>query len=533
MRSVPFLLLSSVAALEEAAHLESSSLLQSGKVAGAALGKATSFEEIEGMYAPQMKLVQTLAKSVVEGGSQIEDEVKEALSEMKTTLSAAQDWIQKQHDAEVAALAAMVTAVANTEGEMMTTAATQEQLQEFGTQKTDHSDCRDALQALMDTRNAACDALDNWLANLVVPHSSVPEERSALAGFWTDLKNFYDTNYPIWVELDAACKEANGQVDDQDGICDSKQGEYESDFCAFRHSKFAACHAYSSSHAVATSQYNEAWNANGEAARKAEWFAIEKIKCYIDALLTGEIAKVQQCNEFDPDTSNLTLPQNETPPPPGVLPNPAKDCEVASTEPYPCSDDWVASNYANQADLKSCQPCPPMAPHLRNMVLFHPVANPGFPLNLNNENSAELQIDFMTAAQKGSLTGCTNDAGAIRFSDFEISTDLTFTMRRDDSDHSSWIEYIRTDNGNTERYVFNGGYSDNTKVEFDGKHLYCPQSSGSSRCAPLPTGQQVGVILSGLHFKPRSGTALLDQWSRNHYTFIGTKYNVLIPDTCA
>lgn len=532
MRAVPFLLLSAVAALEDTTLAESSSLLQSTKMAGAAVGKANTISEIETMYAPQMKLVQTLAKSVVEGGSQIEDEVRDALAEMKETLIGSQEWIQKQHDAEVESLAGMVAAVATTEGEIMTIAETQEYLSGFGTQKEDHDSCREELKTLMDTRNAACDALDAWLANLQVPHSSVPEERSALAGFWTDLKTFYDTNYPIWLELDAACRQANGEVDEQDEICDGKQGEYESDFCAFRHSKYAACHAYETAHEVATGQYNYAWNANGEAARKAEWYAIEKIKCYIDALVDGDIQKVYECNDMDPDTSHLTLPQNQDPVPPGVLPAPLKPCETATTNPYPCTDEWEAENYVNQKDLKICQPCPPLAAHLRGMVAYAATSSPSFPLAVEEESSTELQVNFLTDAQVAAIQNCTDDTGGINFAAMEVSTDLTFTMQRDDSSHSSYIDYIRLDNGQKKRYQFTGGYSDNTRIFFDGKHLECPKTTKSSKCGDLGKDNKVSVILTALHFKPRAGSAHKNQWSRNKYTFIGTKYNVLIPESC-
>ena len=99
---------------------------------------------------------------------------------------------------------------------------------------------------------------------------------------------------------------------------------------------------------------------------------------------------------------------------------------------------------------------------------------------------------------------------------------ITFTIQRDDSTHTSVIRYRRQDNGNSESFTFNTGYTDYTSVTYDGEFLTCQGSQ--PQCNQLEVDTPVRASIYEVDFNPRDGNAHENDWSRNKYTISASYY---------
>jgi hypothetical protein len=269
---------------------------------------------------------------------------------------------------------------------------------------------------------------------------------------------------------------------------------------------------------------------------KLEWTAVEKIKCYIDVLVTDQSLTERQeamvvCKNTAPDDTHLTI----------VLPVvPSRDaCNLdGASGSFPCNEAWLAS-MQGMVDLAQCIPCAPLPQHLLHAVelaggpsqehgiVYTGTSIPQFPLSIQDEFTAATRLHLTPESEVVTLQSCLQDVS--------VDTDLVFKVQRDDSAHGSYVKYIRKDTGAFETFSFLGGYSDHTRLEFDGKTLTCINSahSDSDRCNSLPTGSPVEVIFVEVALQPReTGSAHASQWNRNKYSIEGSKYNVKVPLSC-
>ena len=103
-----------------------------------------------------------------------------------------------------------------------------------------------------------------------------------------------------------------------------------------------------------------------------------------------------------------------------------------------------------------------------------------------------------------------------------METDLIFEIQRDDSTHNTTVVYYRLDTKKQETFVFNIGYSDKTRLVFDGTNLVCPNISESTQCNKLPIDKPVRVLLISVDINPRKGETIDNNWNRNRYNLKGS-----------
>ena len=140
------------------------------------------------------------------------------------------------------------------------------------------------------------------------------------------------------------------------------------------------------------------------------------------------------------------------------------------------------------------------------------------PFNFNHEYTTRIQTVLATEEQALLVKRCSMLT--------QINTDLSFSVQRDDSYHSSKVRYLRLDAANHEDFVFQGGYTDHTRLEFNGTHLVCRGTVSSSQCNHLTRDHPVKAIVLSIDFNPRDGKAHNDMWTRNQYRLKGTYYKV-------
>jgi len=286
-------------------------------------------------------LVEDLANSAVEGKVLIDDGAKAALSAMKTTLENSQELINSAHTTDqnlrnthADRASQCLTTYDNGKGEDAALS-----MQVSG-KHSGHVGCRDRLSDDDADMVTKCNDLEAFISQINPPCTA--SGRSGMAGFWSGYSTYYDGNFPAWQAKEAACAAAEQKRATTDAECDGLQRVFETSFCSLRLEMITTCAEYSQCHSLAEEEFNDVMLATTGAAtsRKIEYTAIEKIKCYIDVLVSDDENDAKQvaltaCKDMDPDTSHLTLitPTLPVPPP----------CDLAAVSVYPCTDGFVNS----------------------------------------------------------------------------------------------------------------------------------------------------------------------------------------------
>lgn len=309
-------------------------------------------------------LVEDLAESAVEGKVEIDDGAKAALMAMKTTLENSQELIKAAHNTDQTLrqthadkAAECLTNYDNAKNEDAALAVSTEQ------KHTSHESCRERLAIEDADMVTKCEDLASFINNVNPPCSS--PGREGMGDFWSGLKSYHDSNFPTWQVKEEACKTAEEKRAATDAECDGLQRDFETGFCSLRLEMTTTCSEYAGCHNLAVDEFNDvmAATAQAETSRKIEWVAIEKIKCYIDVLVSDGSNEERQaaltaCKDLDPDTSHLDL---TTP----IIPDPIA-CDLSSVAVYPCIDGFENTRYAGMMDLTDCQSCPPLPNHLNS-----------------------------------------------------------------------------------------------------------------------------------------------------------------------
>lgn len=141
------------------------------------------------------------------------------------------------------------------------------------------------------------------------------------------------------------------------------------------------------------------------------------------------------------------------------------------------------------------------------------------PYSISSEYSKRIKASFTNNDQLRLVKKC----NLLR----ETDTDLTFRIQRDDSSHHSVVTYFRFDTNKREEFVFYGGFTDHTRLEYDGRFLTCHASKASPRCNMLALEKPVRAMVISVDLYPRNGTARDDRWSRNSYDITGSFYTIL------
>ena len=138
--------------------------------------------------------------------------------------------------------------------------------------------------------------------------------------------------------------------------------------------------------------------------------------------------------------------------------------------------------------------------------------------NRDSEDNWRTHIVFMQSTDNNNFARCPSTQN--------MNQKITFTIQRDDSyQYSSFIKYRRHDNGKYESFTFNSGYTDHTRVTYDGEYLSCTGSQ--PKCNQLGADTPVRATIYEIDFNPRDGTAHGNKWSRNKYT-ISASYFVTV-----
>lgn len=147
------------------------------------------------------------------------------------------------------------------------------------------------------------------------------------------------------------------------------------------------------------------------------------------------------------------------------------------------------------------------------------------PLNRRNENRHRTKVKFVNNGQIEMIKECPK-------SQLNINTNIFFYIQRDDSKSSSIFRYWRFDSKKFENFSFNRGYSDHTRVTYDGHNLKCVGNRrGHHQCNRLPRGVAVPAVVVSIDFQPRRGSAHRNDWNRNRYTIRGSYYHTKCSST--
>jgi len=311
--------------------------------------------------------VEDLARRVIRGETVIDDNTKEALSAMTSTLDQAHASIQSAHDADQALLNEIGTR-ANTCLNTYETSKAQDdaEISDVATVHTDLRECRE-LQATLDAAVVtACGDLEAFVQGTTVPTCSAPGV-DGMSGFWHQHKTWYDSNFVLWEQYDKACTDAKAAAAGKVTECDTLQSSFESDTCTSRVTVLSTCATYVGCRDDASADYGAALTStqSGELARKAEWEAVEQIRCYINVLVSDGSGQqktdaVTACKELVTDTSHLTLVEPTVPD--------DQQCDLSSTNPYPCTDDFLTAKYDGLNNMKDCVACPALPAHLAEIA---------------------------------------------------------------------------------------------------------------------------------------------------------------------
>jgi hypothetical protein len=319
-------------------------------------------------------LLEKLARFSVNTDSSIDENTKAALEAIKATLAGTeQDNINKSHTEDQDLLNTRYAAF----GTCSTTLAI-DQVEDSATQslvdgnRTSHAQCRNQLKGLETDRDTKCKFLADFEAGVKVPECSAPGHER-MAEWFAKHSSWVTTTQASWIQANTECETTTTAYSDKDATCDVTQTQFETDFCHFRVLVHSTCRSYENCYANAENVYSTDLNAirDREKGRKVDYTAIEKIKCYIDVLISdGEnddrATQMQGCEalcavqdgEANPCTDGLVINSHNLPD--------AQTCSLDAVSSYPCGTDFVATEYTafNFIDLRVCAACPDLEEHL-------------------------------------------------------------------------------------------------------------------------------------------------------------------------
>lgn len=310
-------------------------------------------------------LVADYAATAVKDGVHLDDSTKQALQAIKTSLTdESQKYISDAHDGDQSLLNGQATGLNDCDSTYATSVAQDTTSTSAVTGKgKDHKTCREALEVIDSDKTTKCQQLTNFIGG-VSACPSVPG-RDGMAAFFQSVSGIAAAQN-TWQGLETACKDAEDARVKKDDECDLAQEEYESGFCTLRLQLHETCATYKACFTSGLVAFGETV-ANVEAneeSRKLEWIAIEKIKCYINVLISdGENDErqtaLEACKVLSPQTSDLDI---FYPPVPDE-----KVCDLSAVASPPCSPEFE-TGYEGLLDLRTCVPCNELPPHLANPV---------------------------------------------------------------------------------------------------------------------------------------------------------------------
>lgn len=330
-----------------------------GSLAGSLVAVTSKSSRVDSVTA-----VESIVQSALKSGTTIDDTTKEVLAEVKQSLTDVSEVaIKDAHDVDVAARQhALENVQTECDGAYQTSFDQDKDIKDATTGKEDeHAACRTAQAEVASDAEEKCEAVDNYLGSLTPPNCQVPS-KDGMDSYISSLKSYYASLETQWPTVLQTCTDAQGTEAAKIAECNTKQSAFESAFCSYRHDVYTTCKEYRNCFNTMEYELTQVLDATAKSAasRKLEWTAIQKIKCYVDVLLSDKETSERQeqmdaCKDLNPDTSHLDLADV-------TLPSP-KDCTaLADVSEYPCTDMFVKNKYEDKgiSTIQDCQPCPPL-----------------------------------------------------------------------------------------------------------------------------------------------------------------------------
>jgi len=349
-------------------------MINPGSLAGSLMAVASKHTRADSVTA-----VESLVDSALQAGTLIDDTTKDVLAEVKTSLTEVSEVaIKDAHDADNAARQQAFDRVASQCDGAYQSARNQDNTIKGATDTTEeeHKTCRAAQASATQTTEEKCDAVDNYLGALTPPSCQVPT-RDGMNAYIKSLEDYYKALEQNWPNVQATCTDAQAAEATKTTECNTKQGAFESAFCSYRHDVYTTCKEYRSCFNTMEYELSQVLESTQKSAdaRKLEWTAIQKIKCYVDVLLSDkETAERQEqmnaCKNLVVDTSHLDLDPVGT-----VEPNTCTD--LAEVSEYPCTNKFIKIKYDGISNIQDCQPCPPLPQDYLSIPGHVPPVPPG------------------------------------------------------------------------------------------------------------------------------------------------------------
>lgn len=298
-----------------------------------------------------LQQVRSIAKSVAEG----------AITADPTTVGIINDLINMLN---TTTMQAINTGMIQDQSEVTRLTAAADQCSIAPLDETTVTDRRSELasclvnqSALAAAKTAADSALSGFLADLQPP-PTFPESRTveSVRAYFLSLTDYVNAKSTLLDSLVANAAAAAAGLAAQKASCGTKQGVFENAFCDLRAESNSSCVTYSGCYDGAAAAYNSALPGleEAEAARKAQYTALQKAFCFLEILKSSEpsSAKVTACDSLAVGVGFLNINY------PGVPP--AKTCTTISERP--CTAGFLQDEYSKYTEWSAemngaCRSC--------------------------------------------------------------------------------------------------------------------------------------------------------------------------------
>lgn len=255
--------------------------------------------QLSSMNASQMVgMVQESVRQRLRGDG-IDSNFKHLLQDVKDQLvKQIKDTLLKETQDDEQLVGDLNNCFAQAKGKLTTdSAATATKKEAVAKHRKDLKTCRARVYDLYVKKINACEALDNFIANLQIP---VHQEQFDQECVWSEadqvgahLKTgwtWFQNNHELWKIRNKACVDAVKAYAEKDEECDDIQLEYEQSSCAHRQQQFNACNDhYMTACSTCSQQFDETVKQVEcrEKDRKVDWSAAEKTECYVNVILAS------------------------------------------------------------------------------------------------------------------------------------------------------------------------------------------------------------------------------------------------------
>lgn len=177
------------------------------------------------------------------------------------------------------------------------------------------------------------------------------------------LDTFFDTYRTSFASKRQACIDATNLHHQQTALCDTQQGEYETEFCDHEEDIQDACKTYEDCRCEYEAEYEDVKKCveDMEAVFQAQHVALNHLRCYgtqilINATdLTGCNSLKDECEAIVPSAAEPACPEIDY-----SAPEDPVDCDEPHKD-HPCDASWLSDNYAQYDDgctpVHDCTPC--------------------------------------------------------------------------------------------------------------------------------------------------------------------------------